>query len=148
MIWIKIMERWKMYKKILLALIFAFIVIGASSAAEFKINEGFTPQTEYYSVNEENGMHLCTWDYEDELNQEFYLQNSSDYRIVAGDNNTYNITEDINGELADTISYLTSGNAGLNYGVLEIVEDDGEVLEKFLPNTPISSAHKQKILLF
>lgn len=40
------------------------------------------------------------------------------------------------------------GKVVLGKAVREIVEDEEKILENFLPNTPISSAHKQKILLF
>lgn len=80
-----------MYKKTIFALLFIFLIIGAASAAnDFKINAGFDAINEYHSVNEKNGMHLCIWDYDDEIIQESYLQNDTDYSIIPGDNNTYN----------------------------------------------------------
>ena len=70
----------KMYKKIVCILLFGCIIIGAVSAAhDFKINDGFTEVNEYYSENEENGMRINTWDYDDEIIQESYLQNDTDY---------------------------------------------------------------------
>lgn len=40
------------------------------------------------------------------------------------------------------------GKVVLGKAVREVVEDEEEILENLSPNTPISSAHKQKILLF
>ena len=114
-----------MYKKLLIPLLLAFIVIGAASAADFKINEGFTPQTEYFSTNDD-GMYLCTWDYDDEMTREAYLENSTGYFIIEGDNNTYNTTYDTGNGVQDVISYVTSGNLATDCGVLEIAEYDGK----------------------
>lgn len=98
--------------------------MGAASAADFKINDGFEEVTEYFSTNNETGMTICTWD-NDEYVQEYYLQNGTDYIIVAGDNNTYNITENTVSEIGNALSYFTTGKAGLTYGVLEKVELEG-----------------------
>ena len=113
-----------MFKKVMAILLFSFLIIGAVNAVDFKINDGFTPVTEYFSTNDD-GMTLCTWDYDDTV-QEYYLQNSTDYVIVEGDNNTYNITEDNSNEIGDVVSYLTTSKLDVNYGVLEIVELDGQ----------------------
>ena len=78
----------------MMMLLLSFLVLGAASAADFKINDGFVAQNEYYSLNNDTGMSLCTWDYNDEMVQEAYLQNDTDYIIVEGDNNTYNTTYD------------------------------------------------------
>ena len=108
-------------------MLFGFLIIGCVSAAnDFKINDGFEVVNEYYSVNEENGMHLCIWDYDDELTQESYLQNDTDYRITPGDNNTYNTTYNSQGTLGATISYVNNGNISLDHGILEIAEVDGD----------------------
>ena len=61
-----------MYRRLLAFLILGFLVIGAASAADFKINDGFEEVTEYFSVNNETGMTLCTWE-NDESVQEYYL---------------------------------------------------------------------------
>ena len=114
-------------KKILAIISFLIIfMISCTYAADFKINDGFTAENEYYSVNDENGMYMCTWEYDDELTQESYLQNSSNYIIVQGDNNTYNTTEDWSNQLEDIISYMTTSNITFDHGVLEVVEFDGE----------------------
>ena len=115
-----------MIKKLSIMVIFCFLIIGAVNATDFKINDGFTQTNEYYSVNDENGMHLCTWDYEDETFQEAYFQNSSTYCIVPGDNNTYNTTENYKNEIQDVVSNLTADDSGLDHGVLEVVEFDGK----------------------
>lgn len=116
-----------MYKKVICALIFGFLIIGAASAAnDFKINDGFDVINEYHSVCEENGMHLCIWDYDDEIIQESYLQNDTDYRITPGDNNTYNTTYNGQGTLGATLSYVSTGNVSLDHGILEIAEVNGE----------------------
>ena len=114
-----------MFKKLFALLLLSFLVIGAASAADFKLNDGFEKVTDYFSVNNETGMTICTWDY-DESVQEFYLQNGTGYIIVAGDNNTYNITEDDGSEIGNVISYVTSGKSGLTYGVLEKIELEGK----------------------
>ncbi len=114
-----------MYRKLLAFLILGFLVIGAASAADFKINDGFEEVTEYFSVNNETGMTLCTWE-NDESVQEYYLQNGTGYIIVEGDSNTYNVTEDDSSEIGHAISYVTSGKAALTYGVLEKVEFEGK----------------------
>lgn len=114
-----------MYKKMICILLFCFLIIGAVSAADFKINEGFNEVTEYYSVNEENGMTLCTWEYDDEDVQESYFQNSTDYKIVPGDNNIYNTTYMSYGTLNATLAYVSGGNVTLDHGCLEIVKVDG-----------------------
>ncbi len=113
-----------MYKKILAFLLLGFLVIGAASASDFKINEGFEPVTEYFSVNNETGMTICTWDYGDEMVQT-YLENSSDYKIVLGDNNTYNTTEKTTSEISDLMSVLKNESINLTHGVLEIAECEG-----------------------
>ena len=113
-----------MYKKVIFALLLGFLVIGAASAADFIINDGFENVNEYYSIDEDNSMYLYTWNYDDELMQEAYLQNDTDYRIVSGDNNTYNVSysADIT---SDLISYLNSSEISLDYGVLEVAEVNG-----------------------
>ena len=122
------------------ALLFGFLIMGCACAAnDFKINEGFDEVSEYYSVNEENGMQLCVWDYDDEGIQEAYLQNSTDYRITPGDNNTYNTSYNSQGTLGATISYASNGNVTLDYGVLEVVEVDGV---KYIIYTYIDSGSK------
>ena len=93
-----------MYKKIMMMLLLSFLVLGAASAADFKTNDGFVAQNEYYSLNNDTGMSLCTWDYNDEMVQEAYLQNDTDYIIVEGDNNTYNTTYDSAGDFQDLLS--------------------------------------------
>ena len=108
-----------MIKKIFALLILSFLVIGAASAADFKLNDGFEQVTEFFSANNETGMTICTWDYDDSV-KEYYLQNDTDYIIVEGDNNTYNTTEHTSSEMGDVMNYMTSGNIGLSYGVLEI----------------------------
>lgn len=113
-----------MYRKLFALLILGFLVIGAASAADFKINDGFEEVTEYFSVNNETGMTLCTWE-NDESVQEYYLQNGTGYIIVAGDNNTCNVTEDDVNGIEHAISYVTTGKVGLTYGVLEKVEFEG-----------------------
>ncbi|MBQ2961791.1 hypothetical protein [Methanobrevibacter sp.] len=125
-----------MYKKLFALLILSFLVIGAASASDFKINDGFEDVTEYFSVNDETGMTICTWE-NDEYVQEYYLQNGTDYSIVEGDNNTYNITENTESEIGNALSYLTSGKAGLTYGVLEEVEFEGKeyVIYTYIENT-------------
>lgn len=115
-----------MIKKIFALLLLSFLVIGAASAADFKINDGFEKVTEYFSTNNETGMTICTWDYDDEAVKETYLQNSSTYSIVAGDNNTYNTTEHTTNAAGDVMSYMTSGNIGTDYGVLEVTEIEGK----------------------
>ena len=114
-----------MFKKLFALLLLSFLVIGAASAADFKLNDGFEQVTDYFSVNNETGMTICTWDY-DETVQEYYLQNGTGYIIVEGDNNTYNITEDDGSEIGNVISYVTSGKSGLTYGVLEKIELEGK----------------------
>lgn len=115
-----------MYKKLFLCVVLSFIVLGAASAADFKINDGFTPQSDYYSLNEDEGLYLCTWDYDDELIQEAYLMNDTGYIIVQGDNNTYNTSYDSAGNLQDVLSYLTRANIIVDHGVLEVAEVDGK----------------------
>ena len=114
-----------MFKKLFALLLLSFLVIGAASAADFKLNDGFEQVTEYFSMNNETGMTICTWDY-DETVQEYYLQNGTGYVIVAGDNNTYNVTEDNGNEIGHVISYTTSGKSALTYGVLEKIELEGK----------------------
>ena len=115
-----------MYKKIVCILLFGFIVIGAASAAhDFEINDGFTKISEEYSFNNETGMDLTTWEYDDEILQEAYLQNDTDYRIVPGDNNTYNVSYNAKGTIGAAMSYISSGNATVDHGILEIAEVDG-----------------------
>ena len=106
--------------------VLSFIVLGAASAADFKINDGFTPQSDYYSLNEDEGLYLCTWDYDDELIQEAYLKNDTGYIIVQGDNNTYNTSYDSASNLQDVLSYLTRANIIVDHGVLEVAEVDGK----------------------
>ena len=114
-----------MFKKLFALLLLSFLVIGAASAADFKLNDGFEQVTDYFSMNNETGMTICTWDY-DETVQEYYLQNGTGYIIVPGDNNTYNVTEDNGNEIGNVISYVTSGKSGLTYGVLEKIELEGK----------------------
>ena len=114
-----------MFKKLFALLLLSFLVIGAASAADFKLNDGFEQVTEYFSMNNETGMTICTWDY-DETVQEYYLQNGTGYIIVPGDNNTYNVTEDNGNEIGNVISYVTSGKSGLTYAVLEKIELEGK----------------------
>ena len=46
-------------KKILAIISFLIIfMISCTYAADFKINDGFTAENEYYSVNDENGMYM------------------------------------------------------------------------------------------
>ena len=116
----------KMYKKVFAIILLSFLIIGAASAADFKINDGFEQWSDYVFKNDETGMDLYTWDYDDEYIQESYLQNSSDYNIVSGDNNTYNVTYNFDTEISQVTSYLTSGNIGMDHGVLEIAEVDGK----------------------
>ena len=113
-----------MYKRLFGILLLSFLVIGAASAADFKINDGFEQVTEFFSTNNETGMTICTWDYDDSV-QEYYLQNDTDYIIVEGDNNTFNTTEHTSSEMGDVMNYMTSGDIGLTYGVLEIAEHNG-----------------------
>lgn len=116
----------KMIKKLGILIIFCFLIISAASAAhDFKVNDGFTKVNEYYSENEENGMYLYTWDYDDELIQESYLQNDTDYRITPGENNTYNVTYNSHGAMGAAMSYVETGNVTLDHGILEIAEIDG-----------------------
>lgn len=116
-----------MYKKVMCALLFGFLIIGAASAAnDFKINDGFDVINEYHSLNEENGMHLCIWDYDDEIIQESYLQNDTGYRITPGDNNTYNTTYNGNGILSAVMSYIRTCNIPLDHGILEVAEVNGD----------------------
>lgn len=116
-----------MYKKLVYVLLFGFLIIGVVSAANnFKINDGFNEVNEYYSVNEENGMFLYTWDYDDDLIRESYLQNDTDYKIVSGDNNTYNVTYNMHGTLGAVEDYIKEGNVSLDHGILEIAEVNGE----------------------
>ncbi len=116
-----------MYKKVICALLFGFLIIGAASAAnDFKINDGFDEVNEYYSVNEENGMHLCIWDYDDEIIQESYLKNDTDYRIVPGNDNTYNTTYNGHNSLSALMSYIRTSNIPLDHGVLEVAEVNGD----------------------
>ena len=116
-----------MYKKVICVLLFSFFIIGAASAAnDFKINDGFDVINEYHSVNEENGMHLCIWDYDDEIIQESYLQNDTDYRITPGDNNTYNVTYNSHGTFGAAMSYVKNGTVTLDHGILEVAEVNGD----------------------
>lgn len=115
-----------MYKKIFAFLLLTFLIIGAASAADFKINDGFEQWSDVVFQNEETGMDLYTWDYDDEYIQEYYLQNSSDYCIVSGDNNTYNVSYDSDTTISHITSYLTSANIGIDHWVLEIAEVDGK----------------------
>ena len=115
-----------MYKKVFAIILLSFLIIGAASAADFKINDGFEQWSDYVFKNDETGMDLYTWDYDDEYILESYLQNSSDYNIVSGDNNTYNVTYNFDTEISQVTSYLTSGNIGMDHGVLEIAEVDGK----------------------
>ena len=110
----------------MMMLLLSFLVLGAASAADFKTNDGFVAQNEYYSLNNDTGMSLCTWDYNDEMVQEAYLQNDTDYIIVEGDNNTYNPTYDSAGDFQDLLSIATRGTIILDYGVLELAEFEGQ----------------------
>ena len=116
-----------MYKKLFAILLLSFLVIGAASAASiFEINEGYDPISDESAFNEKTNMYLDTWDYDDELVQEYYLQTASDYSIVSGDNDTYNITYDSVGQIGDAVSYLSNGTVALDHGIMEIVEVDGK----------------------
>lgn len=116
-----------MYKKIISILLFSFLIIGAVSAAnDFKLNDGFNAVNEYVAENEENGMTFCIWDYDDELIREGYLENGTDYIITEGDNNTYNTTYNSNGAVGSIISYVGTGNAVADHGVLEVAEINGQ----------------------
>ena len=116
-----------MYKKLFAILLLSFLVIGAASAASiFEINEGYDPISDESAFNEKTNMYLDTLDYDDELVQEYYLQNASDYSIVSGDNDTYNITYDSVGQIGDAVSYLSNGTVALDHGIMEIVEVDGK----------------------
>ena len=115
-----------MYRKLACIMLFCFLIIGTASAAhEFKVNDGFSKVNEYYSENEENGMRITTWDYDDEDIREAYLQNDTDYSIVPGDNNTYNVTYNSHGTLDAVMSYVETGNVTLDHGILEIAEIGG-----------------------
>jgi hypothetical protein len=115
-----------MYKKILCMVLFGFLIIGAASAAhDFIINDGFTSISEEYSFNNETGMDLTTWEYDDEILQEAYLQNDTDYRITPGDNNTYNVSYNAKGTLGAAVSYMSNENVTVDHGILEIAEVDG-----------------------
>lgn len=115
-----------MYKKIFALLLLSFLVMGAASAADFKINDGFEQWSDVVFRNDDTGMELYTWDYDDEIMQEAYLQNSSDYGIVSGDNNTYNVAYGFGNTGNHIISYLTTGHLAIDHGVLEIAEVDGK----------------------
>ncbi len=115
-----------MYKKVMAILIFAFLIIGAVNAADFKINDGFDVVNEYYSTNENTNTSLYIWDYDDESIQEYYLKNYTDYSIVLGDNNTYNTTYHGSSGIEDTLSFVSSGNITMEFSVLEIAEVDGK----------------------
>ena len=116
-----------MIKKLSVFIILCFLIMGAASAAhDFKINDGFTAVNEYYSVNDENGMRINTWDYDDELTQESYLQNDTDYRIVPGDGNTYNVSYNSHSPFGLLMTYMTTGNVSVDHGILEIAEIDGD----------------------
>ncbi len=114
-----------MYKKVITILIFGFLIIGVAQAADFKINDGFAPQSEYYAVNNETDMILYTWDYDDEIIRTSYLANDTDYTIISGDNNTYNVSYYMDNKIGNAISYVSSGKINVDYGVLEIAEIDG-----------------------
>lgn len=115
-----------MYKKVICILLFGFLIIGAVSAAhDFKANDGFTQVNEYYSENDENGMRITTWLYDDEL-QESYLQNDTDYRIVPGDSNTYNVSYNSHSLMGIVKAYVTAGNVTVDHGILELAEIDGD----------------------
>ncbi|WP_295617499.1 hypothetical protein [uncultured Methanobrevibacter sp.] len=115
-----------MFKKAIVILIIGFLAITAVNAAEFIINDGFTPVNENYAINEQENMLLYTWDYDDELIRLGYLENDTGYTIVSGDNNTYNVTYHSGSNVSDAISYVTSGNIKVDYGVLEVAEVDGK----------------------
>ena len=116
-----------MYKKVICALLFGFLIIGAASAAnDFKINDGFDVINEYHSINEENDMHLCIWDYDDEIIQESYLQNDTGYRITPGENNTYNTTYNGQGILSAVMSYIRTCSIPVDHGILEVAEVNGD----------------------
>jgi hypothetical protein len=107
-------------------LLFACLIISAVSAAEdFKIDEGFDEISESYFTNEETGMNLYLWDYDDETIQEYYLQNDTDYSIVSGDNNTYNVSYNSHGTISSLMDYANDGNVSIDHGILEIAEVDG-----------------------
>ena len=115
-----------MYKKIFGILLLSFLIIGAASAADFKINDGFEQWSDVVFQNNETGMEIYTWDYDDELIRESYLQNGSGYRIVSGDDNTYNVSYDFDMPNAHIITYLLTGKVTADHGVLEVAEFDGK----------------------
>ena len=116
-----------MIRKLSIFIILCFLIMGAANAAhDFKVNDGFTAVNEYFSMNEENGMRISTWDYDDELIQESYLQNDTDYRIVPGDNNTYNVSYNAHSVFGLVMSYMTTGNVPIDHGILEIAEIGGD----------------------
>lgn len=115
-----------MYKRLFGILLLSFLIIGAANAADFKINEGFEQWSDVVFQNKETGIEIYTWDYDDELIRESYLQNSTDYTIVQNDDNTYNMTYDFTGQTGHLISYMTTGNVTIDHGVLEVAEYGGE----------------------
>lgn len=116
-----------MYKRAVCILLFGLMIIGVASAANnFIINEGFSQVNEYYSINDDNGMTLKTWDYDDEGLREAYLQNDTDYLIVPGSNNTYNITYNAHGTLDSVVAYVNNENISMDHGILEIAEVNGD----------------------
>ena len=80
----------------------------------------------YTFYNEDQNMYINIWDYDDEILSEAYLENSSSYRIVSGENNTYNFVFDSYNDMDHVISYITKGYVALDCGVLEIAEVDGK----------------------
>ena len=116
-----------MYKKLMIFLLLGFLVIGAASAVDgIQVNDGFNATSDASYTNEELDMDLYTWDYDDEIIREAYLQNDTDYKIVESDNNTYNVTYCFQSEITGAMSYLTSGEIPLDYGTLEIAEINGK----------------------
>jgi hypothetical protein len=124
-----------MYKKVVCAILFGLLIVGAVSAYDFKLNEGFDAVTEYYSMNDE-GMIISTWDYDDEDIQEAYLKNDTDYKIVSGDNNTYNVTYNYHDTLDSIILSANGENITVDHGILKIAELDGDkyIIMSYLEN--------------
>lgn len=115
-----------MFKKIVCILLFGCLIVGAVSAADdFKINDGFDEISESFFTNEKMGMNLYLWDYDDEIIQDSYLKNDSDYSIVSGDNNTYNVSYNCHGPIGSLMDYANDGNVSVDHGILEIAEVDG-----------------------
>jgi hypothetical protein len=124
-----------MYKNLICILLFGFLIVGAVGAHDFKLNDGFSEVTEYYSMNDD-GMRISTWDYNDTDLREAYLENSTHYTIVSGDNDTYNVTYDTNDAMDSIILNVSDENATMDHGILEIAEVDGNkyIIMSYLEN--------------